>query len=87
MFRLELLVQRKKVEEEYKKLQTLVDNELEDITFMSFPHSEYILFTNDIFQKQKRQRDEDIIGEQSQKLILEGEVSQSALSFVVMVEQ
>jgi hypothetical protein len=54
MFRLELLVQRNKVEEECKKLQALEDNELENTNFVWCPDSEYTMFTENFLHKQKR---------------------------------
>jgi hypothetical protein len=87
MFKLKLLVQRKNVDEGCKKPQALMHNELDDITFMLCPDSKYLLFTNDIFHKQKRQTEEDVTGKQSQELILKVENSQSPTSFVSMMEQ
>jgi hypothetical protein len=61
IIRLEVLVQRKKVEDKCKKLQALVDNKLEDTTYMWCRDYEYMLFTGDIFWKKKKQREEDVI--------------------------
>jgi hypothetical protein len=58
-----LLVKRKKVEKECKKHEIQVDNELENNRFMWCRESEYMLFTDDIFGKEKREREEDVIGE------------------------
>jgi hypothetical protein len=65
MFSLQLLEQRENVEQECIKLQGLVDEELEDSTFMWCPDSNYVHITQDIFRKSKRMREinpEDVIG-------------------------
>jgi hypothetical protein len=80
------IVQRNKVEDQSKKLQVLVDNEIQDISFTSYSDSQEVLFTDDIFQKQKRVREEDVIGKQSSEFVLEVESSQYPPSFVQMVE-
>jgi hypothetical protein len=67
-FKLEVLVQRNEVEEEYKILQVLIDNKMNNTTFTWYPDTETVLFSHDIFQKQKRVK-EDIIGEQIQEII------------------
>jgi hypothetical protein len=67
IYSLELLEQLNKVEEECVKLQALVDDELEDINFMWCPDSQFVMFTSDVFLKQKRQKVEDVGGEQSQE--------------------
>jgi hypothetical protein len=45
------------------------------------------LFTDEIFKKQERKREEDAIGEENQEVILEVEGSQGHPSFLPMVEQ
>jgi hypothetical protein len=87
IFSLELLEQRKKVEKEWEKVQALVDNEIEDTTFIWCPDSNHLLITDDIFWKEKRIREEDVEDEENIPLILEVEDSQSFPSFVKMVEQ
>jgi hypothetical protein len=59
MFSLELLEQKEIVQEEYIKLQALVDVQLEDSTFIWHPESNYVDITADIFRKEKRTREED----------------------------
>jgi hypothetical protein len=44
-----------------------------------------VLITGNIFYKQKRQREEDVAGKQSQQLILEVEGGKSAQSFGTMM--
>jgi hypothetical protein len=60
MYNLKLLQQRKKVENECFIFQALVEKKLEDTAFMWYSHANYILFTANIFRKQKRQREEDV---------------------------
>jgi hypothetical protein len=52
--KLEVVVKRKKVEDKYKILQPLIDNEMKNIIFTWYSDNEEVLFTNDIFHKQKR---------------------------------
>jgi hypothetical protein len=85
MFSLELLEQKKTVEEEYTKLQSFIDDELEDTTFIYCPDSQYVLFISDIFGKQKRQMEKDVTTEQNQEVILEAKGSQWRSSFVLMI--
>jgi hypothetical protein len=49
IFGLELLEQRKKVQEECEKLQTLVDNEMKDSAFILCPDSKYVHIISHIF--------------------------------------
>jgi hypothetical protein len=59
------LEQREKVEKECRKLQTLIDKEMEDISFMWYSDSNNLSITEDIFRKTKRIRElnqENIIG-------------------------
>jgi hypothetical protein len=81
MYKLELFVQRNKVEKKYIKLQALVDNELEDIIFSWYPDTENVLFPDEIFHKQKKQREKDVVGEQSQQVILEVEAHKALHHF------
>jgi hypothetical protein len=59
MFSEEVLKQREKVQKECIKLQTLVDAELDDSTFIWNPGSKFVQVTFDIFRKEKRTRKED----------------------------
>jgi hypothetical protein len=65
IFSLELLKQRKKVEKEWEKFQTLIDFESKDIIFVLSPDSNNLHITDDIFQKAKRIREEDVEDEES----------------------
>jgi uncharacterized protein YktA (UPF0223 family) len=58
--RLEVLVQRKKLEDKYKKFQALVDSEIQNASFTLYSDTQKVLFTSDIFPKQKRQREENV---------------------------
>jgi hypothetical protein len=79
--KLEIFTQRERVEEELKKLQALVDNEVKDTTFTWYSDAQEALFTKDIFSKQKRVREEDVISEESQKVVLEVDGLQTSPSF------
>jgi hypothetical protein len=65
IFSSELLEQRIKVQKEYIKLQTLIDNKIPDTSFLWSPDSNWVNIIDDIFRKTKRIREielEDVVG-------------------------
>jgi hypothetical protein len=81
MYSLEMLEHREIVQKEYVKLQTLVDVELEDSTFIWYSEPNFVYVTFDFF-KRKRGREEDEEEEAKHRVVFKVEGSQSPPSFV-----
>jgi hypothetical protein len=54
IFSLEMLEKRIKVQEESVKQQPLIDEEMENTTFMLCPEANYLNIINSIFRKSKK---------------------------------
>jgi hypothetical protein len=86
IFSSELLEQRSKVQEEYIKLQALIDNQIWDRSFKWCWDANCVNnITDDIFTKSKRIREmdpEDIVGKDSVEIRFQMDNSESSQSYV-----